>query len=491
MNSTPADALSPQARLGATLRRPIFWLVVQSLALVVFVGTTGGLDPKFERDTRTYIAASKATSVREALSHIRTVGYPLLLRALKQVDFGRSGPYARVPAVQLLIYLGAVWLFWVGLSCFLEAPWLALAASSPLLWGQPLALMRSLLPDFLAMAFAIAAMGALFLLAVRPNRWLWIALATALFASYQLRPAGVFLIAFVPVLAVLLWRLRNRASWVKALRFGAIAAVVAVGPYLGFATLRWVAVGHFGLVSFGGFNAAGMAMLFLDDDLIRELPAEERLLAEQIQRRRARRGWGVVSAADDLDEVIRQQYSKNIFKIGMAKARILIREELEATGGALNTRRLDRPDFLVVEGNRRLGRLAKSIVLRRPGSYLRWVRNSLGHGLASLADVALIRWSFILLVASLPWTLLRRHLDTSLSAGEKSARWQALAGLAVLAVGYFAAYLLLVSLVSFPFPRYFISIVLFLPPLMVALVFESCRIILQSFRGSVSPEPAR
>lgn len=53
-----------------------------------------------------------------------------------------------------------------------------------------------------------------------------------------------------------------------------------------------------------------------------------------------------------------------------------------------------------------------------------------------------------------------------------------LIGLLALGVGYFAAYLLLVSLVSFPFTRYFVSLTLFLPSALCAQLFVMWRRIL-------------
>jgi hypothetical protein len=322
-------------------------------------------------------------------------------------------------------------------------------------------------------------MGLLLILVVRPGRWLWVSLMVTVFASYQLRPAGVFLVALVPVLALVLQRLRNRSSWLETSRFALLAAVLMAAPYLGFASLRWISVGHFGLVSFGGYNAAGMALLFLDDDVVRELPKDLHVLGKIIRRARLRRGWDVAGPDDDLTSLVREQYSKNIFRVAMPRARTQTRRELLAEGGVQNTRQLDRSSYLVVEANRRLNKLSRAILLLRPGSYLRWIRNSTSEGLGMLRNITLVKWPFLLLLIATPLALVRRRSKMTLLAIRTSPRARALIGLGALALGYFGAYLLLVALVSFPFPRYFISIVVFLPSLLFALLFEAWRLILE------------
>jgi hypothetical protein len=65
----------------------------------------------------------------------------------------------------------------------------------------------------------------------------------------------------------------------------------------------------------------------------------------------------------------------------------------------------------------------------------------------------------------------------------RSAERDALAtliGLLTLGAGYFAAYLLLVSLVSFPFTRYFVSLTLLLPSALCAQILEPWQRILPS-----------
>lgn len=433
--------------------------------------------PRRVADTPTYVAASKADSLESALSGIRTMGYPLFLRALEKKGRPGHSLYARVPLAQFLIFVAGVWVFWVGLSRFMEAPWLALAASFALLWGESLTLVRRLLPDFLALAFSIAAIGLLLLLVVRRSLWLWIALAVTVFTSYQLRPAGVFMIVWVPLLALVLERLRNESTWTKSSRFALVAAALMIAPYLGFAGLRWASVGHFGLVSFGGSNAAGMALHFLDKTVVEELPPDQSSLAKAMWRSRKRRGWVAITPEDDLTALLREQYSDNIFRVARPVARRAIKGELKSSGGAVNSRELARSNYIGVETNHRLSEVSRSIVRLRPSAYLRWVANSVAEGFVSLVKAPWFRWPSLVLMFSVFLLLVRRGWRGLPAMGEDPRR-RRLVGLGCLTVGHFGAYLLLVSLVSFPFPRYFTSILLFVPALLCALIFESWRLII-------------
>ena len=64
---------------------------------------------------------------------------------------------------------------------------------------------------------------------------------------------------------------------------------IAIVPFLLFCFLRWVVVGHFGLVSFGGMNIIGIAGQFLTEDMIPKLPETVQPLAVRVLATRAER----------------------------------------------------------------------------------------------------------------------------------------------------------------------------------------------------------
>ena len=92
-------------------------------------------------------------------------------------------------------------------------------------------------------------------------------------------------------------------------------------PFLTFCSLRLAVVGHFGLVSFGGWNVAGIAVEMLDRPLINaHVPEDLRATALDIldTRDRARRRHGLTGAfregrifVDDLNE----NYNVNVWEV--------------------------------------------------------------------------------------------------------------------------------------------------------------------------------
>ena len=121
--------------------------------------------------------------------------------------------------------------------------------------------------------------------------------------------------------------------------------------------------------------------------------------------------------------------------------------------------------------NEMLSRTSKAIVRLRPGLYFKWVTSALVYGLKQLLNYVWIVAPVLLFLFSTPIFLLAtRSNDIPTHPLEPNAL-ATLVGLLALGVGYFAAYLLLVSLVSFPFTRYFVSLTLFLPSALCAQLF--------------------
>ena len=75
----------------------------------------------------------------------------------------------------------------------------------------------------------------------------------------------------------------------------------------------------------------------------------------------------------------------------------------------------------------------------------------------------------------------RRAIPGSGIAAPTAAVTVRLAGLAAIAVGFFLSYLGLLSLVSFPFERYFVGAVIFLPSTLCAMLFVLWRRILTAW----------
>ena len=436
-------------------------------------------------DTDSYLKALNATTLEAALAHYRTYGYPLFFRLLGWLGLGWPG----LPYLQAAVYYGAVVLFFFAVRSYAGSAWLAFAAALPLIYAEIFVQVGLLQPDFLSAALALIATALLLLLAVRPaSPALWTALPLVVFATYQVRPATVFLIGWIPLAGWLLRWLRSGGGPARHLRWATLLAVVTIVPYLGFAGLRLALVGHFGLVSFGGFNLSAVATSFLDDDLVRSLPDEHRTLARRILRRREARGWQPMTlGADSLTWF--QQYNDNLWRVSSAAAWTQLRSQrrtvrrLERAGEAIENPALlqigRRPRVLV---NERLSELARAILHRRPVLYTKWVRDAMLYGLARLPGSVWIRWPTVLLVLSVvPAALIqrarRRRSDDQAAGAARRGLEESYAaiGLAILGISYAAIYMFLTSLVSFPFERYYLSIVLLLPTALCALLFEVWR----------------
>ena len=171
MRRTIETAAGLARPLWALARRPAFWLAVQMLILWVLPAATGKLTPRRVADTQAYFDAAYSTTVGEALAHHRTYGYPLFLRQFS-APTGEIQT-AKIPEVQGLVFLTAVFLFWWAFYRFSGGPWLAFAAATALLYSPITSVATRLQPDFLAAVLIIAAVSSLMLLAVRRAAIWW------------------------------------------------------------------------------------------------------------------------------------------------------------------------------------------------------------------------------------------------------------------------------------------------------------------------------
>jgi len=117
------------------------------LVLTVLAGT-GRLQPRVERDTQTY-REFDWSSLPAALADLRTIGYPLFLKAVELID--RSG--AAIPVLQWAVQTLAAWIFYGGLRAAGLRPWPALAATLPLFCSRSVMLF---VPCIISDALAIS-----------------------------------------------------------------------------------------------------------------------------------------------------------------------------------------------------------------------------------------------------------------------------------------------------------------------------------------------
>jgi len=398
-------------------------------------------------DTMSYLRLSRMSTVEGALTHYRTYGYPLLIKI-----FG----WRELPGRELWIFFVAVLAFYGGVAAYARSQWLALAAASPLLYGQALGMLGRLQPDFVAGSWVLFAVASLLGLVARPrNVLLWCGLAASVFAAYQFRPATLILVAWLPVIgfAVRAWRERRLDRRLLAWAVG--LALATVLPYLAFCSWRYARVGDFGLVSFGGYNMCGMAATLLEPSLIRELEGEERLMGNIMYKMRQKRDWQPYRSGEGSEQWF-AQYSDNIWRICAAVAK---RQVQEAWAHAP-----DEPDrrYLRLEINDKLSAFSKSVIRLRVGHYLSWVRDANLYGWRQLRGSPWVVWPALLL-AIFGLVLAGGRRFGLLARGGRGDALRLVSALGVLGLSFFLAYVALISLLSFPFSRYYYGTVLLLP----------------------------
>ncbi len=142
-----------------------------------------------------------------------------------------------------------------------------LASNLALLWQN------ALIPELMAAAFALFALAALIRLLTAPRAWLVLAYGLALGLAVSLRPSLLPAVVIFPLAAALL---AKRAGATRPWRLAAMLLLAGALPCLATAELRQQAVGDFNIVSFGGFQMAGMAGLMLDDSVIARMEGPAR-----------------------------------------------------------------------------------------------------------------------------------------------------------------------------------------------------------------------
>lgn len=447
------------------LRHPVLWLLAQAVLVFLLAARPPALVPAYyPSDSYEYLKALDCESWEGCLSSRRTLGYPLLLALVQRLPAGLDG----LPLFQLGLYLLAVVAFGGAAGLYLNgavgAGWSGLLAATPLFYsrlaGEHAA---SVLADVPASAFAVVTFAGLLWWAARPaSRWALAVVGVSLVATYQTRPAYLFLLVLVPLMGLWLASQRLPArAWGARL---AVLATVALTPFLLWCSLRAAVTGHFGLVSFGGTNLVGIAVSCLTPELVPRLPAEHRELAQAILARRGE--LGVRGGAGNEYRYRRwaRNYNRNIWLVALP----VVRGNRPA--------RLDSEGSFWVEANHRLSRFSWAVIRQRPGLYVRWLWDAVRSAASQIAREPAVRWPALLLLglAGLSW--LRRRVK---GLAARAPSWWPSGSLSrpswaliVAASAYAAAGVLLACLVEPPVDRYWLAASLFLPAAFAAGVAE-------------------
>lgn len=358
-------------------RLPAAWLLAMPILVLALLGVFGRLTPAFELDSHGY-SGFDGSSLPAIFSQIRTFFYPLFLRS---VGLFGVGP-AAIPVAHWAAAMLSAWVVYWGLRTADYRRWSALWCSVSLMFGRSLIdLGGSITPDSLAISLAVAAAGCSFAAMSRSSSRLgWAGLALFTFFAYQTHPSYLFMILLWPLLCAILDRflLRRGASPRDRLRRIIWMLAATAIPFASFCSLRWMVVGHWGLVSFGGYNIIGIAGQFLDPGLVEELPPDLRPLGQAIVDRRVELGIVDRRAEGGSDwQKADYQAMELRFNSIVWEAAVPAAQEMHGTDNATAV-------------NRDLSRLSWEVIRRRPGAYLRWLLLNLNHARQQIFVLALM-----------------------------------------------------------------------------------------------------
>lgn len=433
-----------------------FWLLF-FCGLIAYGGIEwSGFKPVMFPDSHGYLGWD-GQNWREQLTSIRTPGYPWLLVAIQWV-----GGAGLIPPVQFLLNVGATLAFFAALVTVGVRPWIAWVAALPLL-VLPMArhFSNAILTDCPGLSLAVVAVACLLWTVGRPRRLVpWLALTVAVVAAWQVRPMYLFLVVFIPALGGVLRLISPDRSSARAGKVVAGLVLAVLLPVLIYSGLRWATVGHFGVVSMGGHELAGIAMPLLSEETLQKLPAALQPLATAIQEQR--RQLGLMSLPQSFNRGTynywHREFNRNIHDVAWPLAL-----------------RLNQGDR--VQANRDLSRISIHLLRHYPAAYFHWIRFSMVEfaRLAFLGDPLL---QLLALLLVLVW-LLRvvythgrqggitpHHLDHD----------RALAVMAVTGISFFLAASLAIAMVEAPIDRYVYATGAFLNSVLaVALYREVAR----------------
>ena len=404
----------------------------------------------------------------EALSSLRTLGYPLFHAFVASQGQGLPA----YPEAQMLILIPCVFVFGLGLRAYGLTGLAALAAASPLLWLVPV---EEVIPETLAQCFAVAAAGFVLWTAGTRSAVAYLGLAVAVFAACQMRPAFLFLVAWAPLAWLFLytrrWGFLHQTRWIRH----ALSTVLACTlPLFLFCLLRLAIVGHFGLVSFGGQNTIGISIEMLDSESVARLPAEDRPLAQILARGReawpaprflTRRGTGENWIQNA------ETYAANVNRIGRA-----LQAKFPTSGGETGNVALDRA----------FSRISLHTFQAEWPLYLTWLAGAgaesfrmalyllLGGGGAEGFGIgpgySLILALALMALVLLAWPLERR----AFGEGSRPHFSRAVTVLLFISGTFFLASMALVILVEPPIARYVEAAAFLLPCVAAALCWDRC-----------------
>ena len=381
-------------------------LVVAGLITTAVLACSGGLRPVLDGPDSTQYVALSNCSPMEILGSCRTLGYPMLLRLVRSITPGLS----LIPFIQLGALLAAAGAWFYGLRATGTPVTIATVAALRLLASPLLTHVMAVRTDALGCALSVASVGAALAFLGTGRTAALVATSLLAFCAYQIRPAYLFLIPFLPVLGATLGSVLDRAEPARrAIRATlALAAATAI-PYMTFAVIRFALVGHFGLVSFAGTNLIGIAGQFAApgatpplpqpcDSLVAAVVVAQRDSFRELEATgRALDTLGIIAPGVELDPVARMRnrayidyaYVRTISLYAASAARIVGSEVGQTSVPVRQDDRLGDGHAQInqIAVDRLLLRTAIELIRRNPVLYATYVAKNLRVGLLKAVAV--------------------------------------------------------------------------------------------------------
>lgn len=361
--------------MKSLLRQPAFWLA--AIAVFSFANSYAahGFRPVNQLDTADY-REFDWSSLEGVLSNKRTPGYPLFLDMVES-----AGGTSAVPLAHWVMLIAASLVFYHGATQAGVSRSAAVFAAGAIMLSRGVLKFGALVTaDSLAISLSIASAGCFFAtLAPMSRRGAWTGLTLLTFLTCLTRPAYLFLIPLWPLLGFGLDRCLIRRDATIAVHLRRCAAYVAatIGPFVCYSLLRLVIVGHFGLVSFGGYNFVGIVGQFLKPESVSQLSDELQPLAQAMLEQR-----GLLAEWEPpLDfYAMERMYNLTVWQLAVPAA-----EDVQGDAS--------------VDVNTTLARLGKELLLMSPRQYVQWLCWNGWHAVVQIVTLtALDRATVVLLL---------------------------------------------------------------------------------------------
>lgn len=410
--------------------------------IALLLAFAGRLSPWISPDTASYFDLGP---LPEALAKPRNPVFGWIVGAL-------PGGFALVPAMNMTIYFAAVVLLYraariYGLSVTGAASITVglLLSNVLLLWGN------AVIPEVLAVSFAVLALGSLLLLAAgRGGRWQWIVLSLSIGMAYVLRPTFIPALLLFPLLYLILRRLKGEGGVGLPLLEVVLACAL---PFIAVSSARLALARDFNIVSFGGFQMAGMAGLMLDEAVVKRLPRDVAPLAQEILHRRTQDEL----SGKVIPTPLNSSGERSFVSAAVGYYDIYARTYDNVLYGVIAPLQAGEP---WVAWNKTLMRLSLATVVAAPERYLAWI---VGGAIRAAGRLLVTNLPFLLGLLALTAVYFVRLLGNPVEATVRTANSLDVPVIVSVTLLYTLTAGALMVLVTFPAARYLDAAGLFLP----------------------------